>query len=122
MSGLDYLKQFLTNEGYKYSDNDNNISFKFQGVQFVAFRNDDSVFLQTAVIFYDVTDENRQQVLEACNAINKDKFMVKFFINGDSIWCNLEFVPNDTTTAEEFTNYLEMMIANYVSFFDFIKQ
>lgn len=121
MSGLDYFKKFLDEEGYKYTINNENVVFKFQGVQFIAFNNSDSIYLQLVIVFYDVTDENRAQLLEVCNTMNKEKFMVKFTVEGDSIMCNLEFIPNECITNEDFTNYLEAMCINYMEFYDQVK-
>lgn len=122
MSGLDYLKKFLTDEGYKYTDNGGHISFKYQGTQFVAFNNSDSPYLQITILFYDVNDENRYRVLRTCNKINTDKFCVKMTADDDSVWCNYEFKPTDDTTAADFDSILNIMQQTYATFYDEIEK
>jgi len=122
MSGLDYLKKFLNDEGYKYTDTENHIGFKYQGTKFAAFRNSDSPFLQVCIIFYDVNDENRYRVLRACNRMNTDKFAIKFTADNDSVWCNYEFKPNDNTTAEEFNDILTYMQKCFTEFYNVIDE
>lgn len=112
------MKKYLTDEGYKYTDNDGHITFKYQGTQYVAFKNSDSPYLQITILFYDVNDENRYQVLRACNAINSEKFAIKFTADDDTVWCNYEFMPDDNTPASRFESILDQMQACYSAFYD----
>lgn len=117
MSGLDYLKRFLNDEGYRYTDNGGHISFKFEGTRYIAFSNNDNPCLQLVLLFYDVTADNRAQVLEACNKINRDKFVVKLTADDDSVWVNYEFYPDENNTAEQYERILNQMESVHAEFY-----
>lgn len=102
MKGFEYLVKFLKEEGFRYDENDSRLSFKVQGNPFYAYKND-SRFLQI-VLFLDIEGQNRSKMLELCNSLNQDLFVIKFTVNKDSnrVWCSYEFEPNASTTSDDF--------------------
>lgn len=109
MAGIDYIKNYLSNEGFRYEENEGHISFKYEGVKYVALKNSDSPYLQIVILFFDVNSENRVKCLEVCNEINANKFVIKFTIDDDTVWCNYELRPTASTTDDEFSTILSLM-------------
>lgn len=100
MKGYEYLLRFLNDEGFRKSDEENYFSFKFEGNTYIVFKLD-SPYLQV-VLLLNGESYNRTQMLEACNKLNNDKFIVKFVVRNSIIWCSYEFKPSDETTNEEY--------------------
>lgn len=105
MLGIDYLKNYLRNEGFRFEEQDTFISFKFQGVNYIAFKND-SPFLQL-MIMCNTKDKSRNQCLEVCNELNSNRFVVKCtVVESNNVWCSYEFKPSEKTSADEFAAIL----------------
>ncbi|MDE6742137.1 MAG: YbjN domain-containing protein [Muribaculaceae bacterium] len=99
MYGFEYLKKFLREEGYKIrEEEDDHFTFKFQGTTYVAFKNE-SPYLQVIVIC-NTEQFPRQEILEVCNQINKDRYIVKCVAMDGSVWVSYEFLPNETTPGD----------------------
>ena len=107
MSGFDYFKKFLQDEGFRFNNEESFISFKFQGTSFVAFKNDSS-FLQI-VLICNAKGKSRSSLLEICNKMNDDRFVVKFVAQEDSVWCSYEFEPSEHTTSDDFSMALTLL-------------
>lgn len=100
MAGFNFLKSFLRDEGFRIEEEDNHFSFKFQGSTYIAFKND-SPYLQIVMIC-NTKNYSRARLLEVCNEMNSDKFVVKFTVVNDNVWCSYEFKPTEHTTSDDF--------------------
>lgn len=102
MKGFEYLINFFKEEGFRYEDKDTLLSFKIQGNTFLAFKND-GPFLQLVMIC-NTESQGRSKLLEVCNSLNQEKFILKFTVSEDSdrVWCSYEFEPSTTTTSDDF--------------------
>ena len=100
MAGFNFLLKFLKDEGFKVNEEDNHFSFKYQGSLYIAFKND-SPFLQIVEIC-NTKSFTRSKLLEVCNEMNEDKFVVKFIVVGENVWCSYEFIPTEHTSSDEF--------------------
>lgn len=78
----------------------NIISFKFQGTTFITFKND-SPYLQI-VLICNTKSFSKSKLLELCNIMNNEKFVVKFILPEENVWCCYEFKPNEQTSSDEF--------------------
>lgn len=107
MKGYEYLLRFLNEEGFRKSDEENYFSFKFEGNTYLVFKND-SPYLQVLLLLR-ADGYDRIQMLEACNKLNDDKFVVKFTVHDATIWCSYEFKPSDETTNDEFAVILMLL-------------
>lgn len=107
MTGCDYLKNFLQEEGFRFMEEEQYISFKFEGTTYFAFKRDSS-FLQI-VLVCNTKRFDRHKILETCNELNIDKTVVKFTLNEDVVWCNYEFFPTEHTPADFFEMILSIM-------------
>ena len=100
MAGFNYLLKFLKDEGSKVNEEDNHFSFKYQVSLYIAFKND-SPFLQIVEIC-NTKSFTRSKLLEVCNEMNENKFVVKFIVVGENVWCSYEFIPTEHTSSDEF--------------------
>ena len=49
------------------------------------------------------------QLLEVCNTMNDNKFIIKFVVNDPNVWCSYEFKPNKDITSDDFdTIFLQL--------------
>lgn len=109
MSGFDYLKNFLEEEGFRYKLEDDIASFKFQGVPYYTFNNEDNPYLQIIVVCK-FKEHSIQDVLRICNDMNKEKFIVKFIArNSETVWASYEFMPNQYTDGADFERIFDML-------------
>lgn len=110
MSGYEYLVRFLLEGGYRYEDHERVITFKIEGVNYIAFKNDDNPFLQIT-LGCNVEDESRIKLLELCNYLNRQKFILKFTVNSDasSVYCSYEFEPSAITSEDDFMSVFYTM-------------
>lgn len=82
MKGFEYLINFFKEEGFRYENKDTLLSFKIQGNNYFAFKND-GPFLQIVMIC-NTEGQGRSKLLEVCNSLNQDKFILKFTVTEDS--------------------------------------
>ncbi len=123
MSGYIYLREFLQNEGFQFKEENEVIKFKFEGKNYIAFKNENNPFLQITLI-YGVENIPRNQLLETCNSMNQQHFVSKFTIDEDSdvVWCSFEFKPNKNTDSKDFLEILSILRLNAHEFFEEIGQ
>lgn len=119
MAGFQKLLEFLRNEGFRFEEKDGLITFKIQGRNYLAFKNGESPFLQIVSI-YDVEGNSRSKLLEMCNIMNQERFILKYTINdgSDALWCSYEFEPNASTTAEDYMSIFSMLEKGVNDFFE----
>ena len=99
MAGYEYLKNFLKEENFHYDENDWLINFKVSGIGYHAIKSD-TPYLQI-ILICNVEGVDRIKLLELCNEMNLEKFVLKFMLRDDKVWCSYEFIPNDHTNNEE---------------------
>lgn len=86
---------FLRKQGFcpEVDEDNGNIVFKYQMCTFVFFNNEnDEEFFQLAFPnIFDVTEDNRELVLEAANKVNSSIKVTKIIVVGDrSVWAVFE--------------------------------
>ena len=101
MKATEMVMEFLRKEGFcPEVDSDNgNIVFKYQMTTFLFLNNDeeDEEFFQLCMPnIYDVTDDNREMVLEAINIVNRKLKVMKATIIGDNVWLFFENLLDQT--------------------------
>lgn len=111
MYGYEYFKKFLDEENFRYEDDDNMIIVKYQGVTYVAWKNE-TVYLQLTESFFDVDSSNYDKCLRVANELNKERFVLKITVLDDSIWCNFEFMPNESYTSSDYIQIMHVMDNN----------
>lgn len=107
MFGYEYLKNFLREEGFRINEENTFFSFKYQGKNYVAFKNE-GPYLQLVMIC-DTSQHSKYKLLEVCNKLNSDKFVIKFIVNDDDVWCSYEFIPTQKTSGEDFETILILL-------------
>ena len=82
------VKQFLSNEGYKFDvDSDGDIHFKYEGINlyFTVDNNDQKYFRLIMPNIYQL-EGNRTKVLEAINTVARDLKVIKAYLIEDRLW------------------------------------
>lgn len=119
---VDLVKDFLDNEGYRPKfDSDGDLTFRAEGLHFLYYaNNDDQGYFQLVLPgIYDVTDENREQVLQACNHVCLDLKVVKAIIIRDSVWLNVEMLLDKNPKVEDLIpRCINMLIGARHSFYE----
>lgn len=84
--------QYLTSEGLQPQERDYGIFFKYQMLSFLIFwQEKDALFLKISLPgIYDVDENNRVDVLEACNSTTRNIKVAKCFIPEDGVWVTAE--------------------------------
>ncbi len=93
MKTSEMVLNFLRQQGFiPEVDEGGNIDFKYQMASFVFINNDeDEEFFQLMMpCIFDVTDDNRDMVMEAANKVNRQIKVVKACVINDSVWLLFE--------------------------------
>ena len=121
MYGFEYLKNFLREEGFRINEKENSFSFKYNGVVYSVSK-EEKKFLEINLIC-NTKDTNRSKLLEVCNSLNREKFVLKLSVDSDNdVWCSYEFVPTEDTTPDDYDTIFEMMDKVTDELFSRLKQ
>lgn len=104
MNAKELVLDFLRKEGFTPTvDERNNIVFKYQMTTYVFFtdENDDEFFQLTMPAIYDVTEDNRELVLEAANKVNQSMKVIKIIVTQESVWVLFEILLDETPQVED---------------------
>ena len=99
MTTTEMVLDFLRQQGFcPEIDQNNNIVFKSEMKTFLFINNDsDEEFFQLALPgIFDVTEENHDLVLEACNKVNFNIKVAKVCLWDDTIWVFFENILDQT--------------------------
>lgn len=96
MKTTEMVMNFLKEQGFtpQVDEDNGNILFKYQMCTFIFFNNDeDEEFFQLAFPgIFDVTEDNREMVLEAANKVNSSMKVAKVIVPNDSVWVLFEVI------------------------------
>jgi hypothetical protein len=96
MKTTEMVMNFLKEQGFtpQVDEDNGNILFKYQMSTFIFFNNDeDEEFFQLAFPgIFDVTEDNREMVLEAANKVNSAMKVAKVIVPNDSVWVLFEVI------------------------------
>lgn len=124
---VELVKDYLDREGYRPQiDDDGDIMFKAQGLNFLYFANQsDQNFFQLALPgIMDVTPENRELVLEVCNAVSFEIKVAKATIlnRQNSVWIFFEnLLQHDPEIADILPRAINICIGALQTFRDKLK-
>ena len=102
----DLVVNFLREEGFcPKVDEDGDVFFKCEGRNFLYFGNtEDNDFFQLAMPgIFDVTEDNREMVLEACNAVAREIKVAKCVVidQQNAVWLFCEMLLDHTPNMED---------------------
>lgn len=102
----DLVVSYLREEGYcPKVDDDGDVFFKCEGRNFLYCGNEeDNDFFQMALPgIFDVTEDNREMVLEVCNAITREIKVAKCVVidQHNSVWIFCEMLLDSTPNIED---------------------
>ena len=128
MSGIDYLKKFLVEEGIHFKEltDISMVIFKYQDIEFSAKEN----VILTRILplcldieVYEKNSEYRRLVLEACNEVNIVVDISKIIvINDNTVRIYYTFIPNSATTNQEIFDALDCIIDARETFLDKLEE
>lgn len=105
MKTTEMVMNFLRQQGFcpEVDEDNGNILFKYQMANFLFVNNDeDEEFFQLLMPgIYDVTDDNRDMVLEAANKVNHSIKVVKACVINDDVWLFFENLLDHTPEVED---------------------
>lgn len=94
MKTTEKVLEFLKQQGFcpEVDSDDGNILFKYQMKNFLFINNDeDELFFQLILPgIFDITEENRELVLDAINKVNVSVKVIKCCIINDEVWIFFE--------------------------------
>ena len=101
----DLVINFLREEGFCPKLDEGDVLFKCEGRLFVYFGNEeDNDFFQLAMpSIFDVTEDNREMVLEACNEVTRIVKAAKCMVIDQqaSVWLSCELFLDHTPNIED---------------------
>jgi hypothetical protein len=126
MSTTKRVVDFLKQQGFcPEIDRDNgNVVFKYQMANFLFINNDeDEDFFQLIMPgIYDVTEDNREVVLEAINKMNSSIKVVKGATIQDGVWLFFEILLDHTPeVADIFPRALQILQGARQHFYEIIN-
>lgn len=95
MKTTEMVMDFLRKQGFcPEVDEHGSIIFKYQMCTYLFINNDeDEEFFQLALPgIFDVSEENREIVLEAANKVNRTIKVVKLFVPDSDVWAVFEVI------------------------------
>lgn len=105
MTTTERVLDFLEQQGFRPEVNpkDGNIFFKYQMKNFLFINNDeDEDFFQLIMpAIFDVTEDNREIVLEALNKTNSSIKVVKCSIINDEVWVFFESLLDSSPEVKD---------------------
>lgn len=105
MKTTEMVMNFLRQQGFcpEVDEDNGNIMFKYQMANFLFINNDeDEEFFQLLMPgIYDVTDDNRDVVLEAANKVNHSIKVVKACVVNDCVWLFFENLLDHTPEVDD---------------------
>lgn len=108
MNICEVVKEWLSNEGYKYEiDQDGDIHFRYQGknMYFTVSQDQDDKFFRIIMPNIYQIEDDRVKVLETCNMISRDIKVVKAFEVQGYMWLAIEMFVDSTP---EINDYFEL--------------
>lgn len=122
MTTTESVLEFLRKEGFcPEVDENGSIVFKYQMVTFLLINNDeDNDFFQLTIPYiYDVTDDNRDIMLEAANKTNTTMKVAKICVIDDSVWALFEILLDQSPAVEDIMpRALNILMATRQTFYE----
>lgn len=125
MKNIDLMIEFLRSQGFKYElDEDGDLFFKYQMRNFLYYANDDDQgFFQIAMpAIFDVTEDNREAVLEAANSVTASIKVAKVVIIGEKVWLFAELLLDSTPVYDDIVpRVLDILMGTQQQFYEALQ-
>ncbi len=125
MATTQLVVDFLRQQGFcPEIDENQNVFFKYQMTNFIFLNNDsDEEFFQLVMPgIYDVTEENREVVLEVCNKVTLGIKVCKAVVQGENVNLYFEiFLDSTPNVADIIPRALRALEASRREFYESIK-
>ena len=119
------IKEYLSQEGLRPQEEDFGIYFRYQMLTFlIRWDEEDAFFLSISLPAIFNTDENnRADALEAINAINLERKVVKSVIYNDEVCISTEQLLDSTPKYEDIMpRTLHMLLQARDAFYEYLRK
>ena len=125
MKNVELMKEFLSSQGFRYEQSeDGNLFFKYQMRNFIYFANDeDQGFFHMAMpAIFDVTEDNREGILEVTNRITSSLKVAKAIVADNEVWLSTELLLDSTPVYDDIVpRVLDILIGAQQEFYNQIS-
>jgi hypothetical protein len=121
----DDIKEYLAQEGLRPQEDEYGIYFRYQMLTFlIHWEQEDEFFLSISLPAIFTTDENnRADALEAINAINVERKVVKCVLGKNDVWINSEQLLDSTPKYEDIIpRTLNMLLQARAGFYEQLRK
>ena len=125
ISRKEELVAYLREQGLQPQEEDFGIFFRYQMFNFLIFTDDDDPLYLRLVLpgIMDVDENNREDVLEACNRVTCDVKVAKCFVSDNNdVWIACEqLLDQDPKYDDILPRSLRILLGSQQAFFDAIN-
>ena len=125
ISRKEELLAYLREQGFQPKEEDFGIFFRYQMLNFLIFTDDEDPLYIRLVLpgIMDVDQNNREDVLEACNRVSCDVKVAKCFISDNKdVWIACEqLLDQDPKYDDILPRSLHILMVSQQAFFDAIN-
>lgn len=119
------IKEYLAQEGLRPQEEDYGFYFRYQMLTFIIhWDEEDAFFLRISMPAIFTTDENnRGDVLEAINAVNIERKVVKCILPDNDVWIVSEQLLDSTPKYEDIIpRTLDMLLGARMGFYEHLRK
>ena len=120
MCGIDYLKNYLTDNGFKWREEGEIFQFSYHELTCVVPV--DTTDAVRIFVMFGTEEDDISLLSEVCNDINKLLFLVKCFIHNGKLFFTLYFEPNEHMQDKDYKAYLASLTEAVAHFNEQLKK
>lgn len=118
------IKEYLAEEGLRPQEEDYGFYFRYQMLSFlIHWDEEDALFLRISMpAIFSVDENNRGDVLEAINAVNLERKVIKCILFEKDVWVVSELLLDSTPKYEDIIpRTLDMLLGGRMGFYEQLR-
>ena len=119
------IKEYLAEEGLRPQEEDYGFYFRYQMLTFlIHWDEEDALFLRISMpAIFSVDENNRGDVLEAINAVNLERKVIKCLLFEKDVWVVSELLLDSTPKYEDIIpRTLDMLLGARMGFYEQLRK
>ena len=119
------IKEYLAEEGLRPQEENYGFYFRYQMLSFlIHWDEEDALFLRISMpAIFSVDENNRGDVLEAINAVNLERKVIKYILFEKDVWVVSELLLDSTPKYEDIIpRSLDMLLGGRMAFYEHLKK
>ena len=119
------IKEYLAEEGLRPQEEDYGFYFRYQMLSFLIHWDEkDAMFLRISMpAIFSVDENNRGDVLEAMNAVNIERKVIKYLLFEKDVWVVSELLLDSTPNYEDIIpRTLDMLLEGRMAFYEQLRK